>query len=367
MKLLDRYVIVSFLRIFVVSFLVLTVTTVTFDYIGRMGRFGSRDVLESAITQGQATWRLVLRFYAAYLPSLLKELIPFVSLVAALLTTASMLRSNEVMPVVASGVSARRLFLPVVGCAFLVSVGHLLFQEYVVPSMTREQITLRHLLQGDRKRQLTDLPHLRDGKGTVTCAESFTFSDGSLRGVVIQRPWHDGGFERWEAPLLVPEYPTESGSPWIAPQGVTIFPDAAEAVPTTLPPGSRVRMGVSWDDIIAIAGREGTRELSLTQLSRLAHKFPLRRNLRVSLHKHISRPLTGFVLVLLGIPVLLRAGRSVIVGLAVAFVLSAGTYVLDLTYTSLGDRGDLPPMVAAYLPVILLFSLGTAAYTTVPT
>ena len=42
-------------------------------------------------------------------------------------------------------------------------------------------------------------------------------------------------------------------------------------------------------------------------------------------------------------------------------------YFLDIFFTSLGDRGDIPPYLAAYFPLALLLSLGVARMSTVPT
>jgi lipopolysaccharide export LptBFGC system permease protein LptF len=87
----------------------------------------------------------------------------------------------------------------------------------------------------------------------------------------------------------------------------------------------------------------------------------------MALYKQASRPLSSLVLLLCGIPILLGAGRSHFLGAAIAFALSAGYYLLDVLFTSLGDRGDLPVLFAAWLPLAALLSLGVARLRTVPT
>jgi lipopolysaccharide export system permease protein len=367
LRLLDRYVTVGFLKVFAGALLLVSISGVTLDYVSRIGHFQESGVLEGTFAEEYSRLEIVLRFYAAYLPFLIKEVLPFVTVAAALFTLANMLRHNEVLPVVAAGGSARRLFLPLVVAALLVSFGHLAFQELVVPTLNREQIALKHLFRGDRRQRLKHLPHLRDGEGTVTCADSFSFVDGSLAGVVIQRPWGPAGFERWTAPMLLPAKADEAGTDWIATEGVTVYPAEATALPRQLPPGTHVDIGISWDEVDALASKYGTTELSLSQLDKLVDKFPYRRNLRVALHKQVSRPLTSFVMVLLGIPILLKTGRSLWVGGGIAFGLAASYYLLDIFFSSLGDRGDLSAVLAAYLPIAILFSLGVAAYTTLRT
>ena len=364
MRILDRYVVLSFLKLFLGSLALVSLSAVTLDYVSRIGHFQDESVVTGTFVEGYSTLELILRFYVAYIPFLLKEVLPFVTVAAGLFTLASMLKNNEVLPVVAAGGSARRLCFPLVLCGVFISLGHLAFQEYVVPSLSRQQITIKHLFQGDRKQRITGLPHLRDGRGTVTSAQSFSFVDGSLEEVVIQRPWTQGGFERWNVPRLEPAKSGGEGGAWIATEGGTVHPAEVAALPRSLPPGTRVDIGITWDEVEALASKHGTAELSFSQIAQLVEKFPYRRNLQVALHKQVSRPLTGFVLILLGIPVLLRSGRSFFVGGAIAFALAASYYLLDIFFTSLGDRGDLPPMVAAYLPIAILFSLGFAAFVT---
>mgnify|MGYP002622827386 CR=1 FL=1 len=73
------------------------------------------------------------------------------------------------------------------------------------------------------------------------------------------------------------------------------------------------------------------------------------------------------MLLLCGVPILIGAGRSHFLGVAIAFGLSAAYYFLDIFFTSLGDRGDLPALFAAWFPLAALLSLGLARLVTVPT
>ncbi|MDH3592577.1 MAG: LptF/LptG family permease, partial [Planctomycetota bacterium] len=305
MRLLDRYVLGSFAKGFVGALLIFTVMIVSIDFFSRVGHFLDADKVEGTFAEGYSRTRLIFEFYAVYLPFLLKEMLPFVTVFAGLLTVTSMLQNNEVFPVVAAGVSTRRLFVPLILCGLLVSLGHLAFQEYVVPSLGRRQLALKRFFQGDRATGVDDLVHLRDGKGTVTRAGNFRFGDGALVDVVVQRPWKESGFERWRVPLLRP-----AGDTWTAPEGLEVQPAGVDELPRRLPVGAAVDIGVTPAEVEALASKKGTDELSFTQLGRLVAKFPERRHLRVAWHKQAARPLSSFVLLLCGVPILLATGRS---------------------------------------------------------
>jgi len=361
-KLLDRYVAFTFLKVFLGALLLCTFGIGLLDFFTRLGQFLDPERLQGTFAQDYSSLRVILEFYAAYLPFLVKEMLPFITVAAALLTLSTMLRDNEILPVMAAGVSARRLFLPLFLCGLLVAAGHMAFQDYLVPTLGRKQLALKRFFAGDRTAVLYNLSHLRDGKGTVTCAGAFFLSDRSLFRVVIQRPWTEAGFERVIAKRLVPD-----GDAWIAPEGGRIEPAGVEQAVRKLPPGARVEFGITPAEVEALATKHGTRELSYSQLSHLVRKFPGRRSLQVALHKQIARPLTSFAILLCGVPILLAAGSSFFLGGALAFLISAGFYFLDIFFTSLGARGDLPPLFAAYFPLVLLVSIGVSRLVVVRT
>jgi lipopolysaccharide export system permease protein len=361
MRLLDRYILRIFLKVFLVALLAFAVVVVSIDFFGRYAYFVDARRVDGTFAEEYSTLRLIALFYAAYLPFLLQQVLPFVTVSAGLFTVAHLLHGNEVAPVIAAGTSARRLLLPVFVAGLLVSLGHVGFQQFLVPELSRQQLALKRFFSSEQT-GVDDPAHLRDGKGTVTRAQWYGFDDGALTGVVVQRPWDRGGFEIWKAPRLEPR-----GEGWVAPEGVEIQPPGVDALPRRLPAGAPVDLGVTPDDVDALATKRGTAALSLSQLKGLSERFPGRRNLKVALHKQIARPFASFAMLLVGVPLLLSAGRAYFVGGALAFGLSMAYYFMDISFTSLGDRGDVPPHLAAYLPLALLLSLGAARMSTVPT
>jgi len=362
MRVLDKYIAWTFVKVFLVALLTFAVGIVALDYFARLDQFTETHRVAGTFAEDYSRARLVFQFYVAFLPFLLKEVLPFVCVASGLLTLTAMLHNNEVFPVVAAGVSARRLFVPLFLCGAVVSIGYMLFQELLVPALSREQIVIKRFFTGDRNPGVTKLVHLRDGHGTVTRAEYYRFHDRALENVVVQRPWTRAGFDLWTAPTLLPD-----GGSWVAPKGARVQPAGVDSLPHTLPPGARVDIGITPEEVDALVSKKGSSELSYSQLALLANKFPRRRHLRVALHKQVARPFAAFVLLLVGVPILLATGRSYFLGAAVAFGISVIYYGLDIFFTSLGDRGDLPAIFAAYFPLALLLSLGIARLSVVPT
>ncbi len=362
MKLLDRYVFFAFWKAFLGALVVFAVLAVVFDYVGRISFLNDNERVAGTFAEGYSRLKITFLFYLAYLPYLLKQVLPFVAVAAGVTTVSNMLRRNEVMPVLAAGVSVRRLFLPVFVCGLIVCGIHFGFNELLLPALSRKHLALKRFFSGDRSKGLNNLAHLRDGRGTVTRAGFYSFSDQSLSEVVIHRPWEEAGFERWRVKRLEPD-----GDAWIATEGAVVLPAGIQTQPRRVPPGSRVDFGVSPDEVEALASKQGTEEIPYRDLKRLVAKFPGRRHLMVALHKQIARPLTSFVLLLVVVPILLRLSRRRYAAVLLTITLCACYFFLDIFFSSLGDRGDLPPVMAAYLPLALMFSFGMTRMATVRT
>jgi lipopolysaccharide export LptBFGC system permease protein LptF len=103
--------------------------------------------------------------------------------------------------------------------------------------------------------------------------------------------------------------------------------------------------------------------LSYTDLVELAVARPNRTDVRLALHRHITHPLANVLLLLLALPLAVWYERgSRIEPLLAAIGLCGGYMLCDLTCQSLGQRGLLHPIVAAWSPTILFGSLGIVLF-----
>lgn len=86
---------------------------------------------------------------------------------------------------------------------------------------------------------------------------------------------------------------------------------------------------------------------------------PHLKHLEVKIHRRLAFPLANVILLLLGFPLVLRGfSRSLIVGVTAAIVIAAGYLLVDTLCSGLGNQGRLPPMLAAWLPVLFFGALG---------
>jgi len=93
----------------------------------------------------------------------------------------------------------------------------------------------------------------------------------------------------------------------------------------------------------------------------LIARYPHNRRLRTELHSRTTRPLASLVLLLLGLPFVMRPGEtSITIGLAVAVGASLSYFAVTMLFTELGNRGDLLPVAAAWTPPAFFGALALA-------
>jgi lipopolysaccharide export LptBFGC system permease protein LptF len=102
--------------------------------------------------------------------------------------------------------------------------------------------------------------------------------------------------------------------------------------------------------------------MSTRQLKDLISRHPQNLGLRVALHSRFTYPLTGVILLLIGLPFVVgleRVSRSRVLGIGMCFVVCAAFYGVTFLCTSLGSSSSLPvPWLAAWLPIILFAAVG---------
>jgi lipopolysaccharide export LptBFGC system permease protein LptF len=111
-------------------------------------------------------------------------------------------------------------------------------------------------------------------------------------------------------------------------------------------------------------GGENSTYLSAQELKRRWKRSRSTNNLLlVKIHQHFTFPLTHVVLLLIGLPfVLNQNNRSVALGVIVSLAICAAYYLINAMCVTLGARGVLQPLVAAWLPVLFFTGLGVVFF-----
>ena len=359
-RLLDRYVTALFAAAFVVFTAAFVALFVTVDFASNLGKF-----LE---LRNVPVVRFVAWYYLIRLPVSLALVLPMVVLFAAIFTVIKLQRTNEIVPIAASGISLRRMSRPFLAAALLAAAGMAALDEYVLPSLapelarTDEIRSSREVSYGVAAYTETawiwgrEYDHVRQemkGGARVTLLSP---DRRPVVNVQAERCRWEPARHRWVAFEGKIEYVNEILRPQVGRPQPRI-----EAIP---PEGwvveapfkvETLRTSASAGDRYAFAGfREIRKE------ARLRPDLPA---WQMKLHSRIAFPLSPLVLLLVGLPSVVAAhSKSFVRGLVTSSVYVAVYYPVYLMMNDLGHHGTLPAPLAAWFTTAAFGLFGIVSF-----
>lgn len=343
MTLLDRWLAARFLRAYATFTGAGALVFMVIDLFTQLESLDRRGDLLAAVA----------RRYATMLPELFLALSPFLVLLAALWVIATLRRHNELIPLLAAGVSPRRLAAPLLLMGALFAPLVWADRELVLPrlhELRREEGLLRQRAEPPRP--------IPDEEGGVLAPRLYLPSTGELRDVRYTLLDDD----LREARTIVAARGQGAPGGWWLEEGFTIERrpggvdrDAIAAIPSG---GLLLRSTILRDDVEAAI--EAPSYLSAKQLRRQLRRTPGFSHIRVQLYERYSYPLAGVVLLLLALPIALGGDglMDAFVRLLACGALSVLFFVVSHLSYQLGTREVVPAALAAVGPAAAFGAVG---------
>ncbi len=362
--LLDRWLIaelISPLLFAVAAFTVVSLSVgVMFELV--------RKIVESGLPVLIAVQVLLQR-----LPSFLVISFPMATLMATLLAYSRLSANSELTALRSVGVTATRMIIPALALALVMSSLTFVFNDVVVPRSNRSaEITLRRALgksiateKGDNivysRFGSVERPDGSSSKGLLQLFYANRFLDGTMTGVTVldfsrvgftqmlvakSANWNEQE-AKWEflnGQILTL---TPSGSTTSADFDRYLYPLSAAPIRIAKLPKDANNMTVA-------------EALQAEQLLQNAGDVKEARRLQVRIQEKFTLPMACLVFGLIGASLGAkpnsRTSRSQGFGISVVLILVY--YVLSFSFSSLGVKGTLPPLLAAWSPVLISLAGG---------
>lgn len=308
----------------------------------------------------------IVTLYALELPFKFLEIGPFVSLVAGLFTVGRLLRNNETIAALGAGVSAQRLLAPVLVLGALAGGASFFLREVLSSTIAAKRDAVRYVVEEKRLDQSYDHLWIKDKKG------------GRIQFVRFRPSGASGApeVEGLEATLATPAHlvtvtatravwtADASGGHWRLENGERRDVQTVGGA-QTIEKVERLD-GFEASPSLALSywrANNAPLELSFAEAKELARRDPDNVVYRTLLQHHVTFPLANLVLLLVGLPLLLRHDRRRgPEGLAAGGILCVFYFAADFVLRNLGLQGSLDPVLAAWLPVLFFGSLGIVLF-----
>lgn len=361
MRILTRYLTKAFLSSYLVCLFFFVGLFLVIQFFERIDDYV--DARKYVASQGANLLALVLSYNLTSVPIVFIQIAPFVTLMGAMFAITKLSRSNELVPVVTSGVSLYRFLFPIFVYGAVAAVVMILVQEKVVPGLAWERKRIDRIVAGKHGEFVEQIPLLRDSDGDLVSFRRYDPRTQVGEDVNITLLGPPPSTVTADRAVYRPEGPRGPG--WYLENGVAQTYDA-DGDPVQVAADYAEGVDVSPFEVVLSSVDKAT--LSFTELNALFRKTPDSSKLRVLLHHRLTFPMSNLVLLLIGIPIVLnRNVRSLVVGIGLCAFVCGAFFAADFVSQDLGSRGTLHPVVAAWLPTIFFGSLGICLFDTIRT
>ena len=349
-RLLDRYVLGSWLRLFAITAIGFPFVAITIDMTERLTK-----LLDQGLTFGQIAVSYVYAF-----PEYMALVMPAAVLFATVFTVGSMARHSELTAAKAGGMSFHRLVAPLFVAAAIAAVVAVAVGELSVGTTAK-----RKVLQKEKSARATISKFnfvYRADQGWVYAIRSLDVSSRTLRQLLLER---EGTGPEYPSLVVTADSATwdDSASVWRLWNGESrVIADARRQY--TFGFHSLQLAAMTQTPVDLLAESKAPEEMRYAELGRYIEALQRAGNesgvLEVAHALKIAVPAACLVIALFGAPLAVASPRS---GTAFGIAVSLGTTITYLMLTQIakavGAGGVVHPVVAAWLPnaVFLLAGL----------
>jgi LPS export ABC transporter permease LptG len=356
---LDRYIIKSFLSIFILvqCSILLLVLLVEYTQI-------AQDISENSIDL-----QTTARYMFNKIPEMLDMSISLSLLIATLVLLATMSKSQEVTAVRAAGGSLIRLCMPLVMLGVLFNIASFYLSNEILPYSNRQAFNLRNIIKDRQDVTFTRDQWLKNERGDLF---NYQFFDPDARRIVglrrfsMRRPdqFGDMVLQRVDIPSL--EYngawkttaPGEVWTFWESEKSEdSNMPGDISATPSVLPEGQELDLDLTLDDLNQ--KRRRASEFNIAELQEYMQYVSSlgvsSANFQTEWYAKFAQPLMPLVMMLLAMPMGFQFGRrGTVYGIGVGLVLGLCFWGMFVLVKEMGASGLLPPIVAGWSVVLMV-------------
>jgi lipopolysaccharide export system permease protein len=359
MKIIDRYIIRKFLGTFFFCLVLILAIAVVFDFAEKIDNFMEKNAPARAI---------IFDYYMNFIPYFAMLFAPLFVFISVIFFTSKMAANTEIIAILNSGMSFRRMLWPYLVSSFFIAVFIFTLTNFVIPQANLKRMDFEDKYYRSSSRRVPVINvHRQVSKNVLIYMESFNPTSMSGRNFTIEKFGDDGELEsklwgdnvRYDTTInkwTVTNYHLRKIG---RDSDSLIRGDHIDTALTILPrdfsrgPGYVGTMKFrELNDYIKQLRLQGSDELKIYLIEK---------------HRRFANPFAVFILTLIGVSLSSRKirggiGMNIGIGLALSF-----SYILFLQFASqFSIKGNLGPALAMWIPNIIYAMVGTVLYKIAP-
>jgi lipopolysaccharide export system permease protein len=356
LKRIDTYIIKKFLGTYFFSIMLILSISVVFDLTEKLDNFVEHNAPLKAI---------IFDYYLNFIPYYMNMFSPLFTFIAVIFFTSKMANDTEIIAILASGVSFRRLMLPYFLSALVIASISFTVGGYIIPHGNKIMLNFEDKYVRPIKQDNVRNVQMEVEKGVIMYIERFEVSNNTGYRFSLEK--FDG--KKLISRLTAETIQWDSAYKWKVTNYLERdFNGMRESI----------SKGISKDTTIKVQPEEffitsaEAPQLSNTQLKNYLKKQRNRgvgniQGFEDEYYKRFSMPLAAFIMTLIGVSLSsrkVRGGMGLHIGIGLAL---SSIYVLFSTMsTSFSVSGAMSAFSAVWLPNVVFVIIGIYLYRTAP-
>ena len=357
---LDWYIIRKFIGTYIFSIVLIISIALVFDFNENLSKF----------TKYHAPWRaIVFDYYANFIPYYSNLFSPLFVFIAVIFFTSKLAGNSEIIAMLSSGVSFRRLMRPyMISCVLIASVTFYL-NSFVIPHGTVIRQNFESLYRNSKKNTSAENVQLQVGKGTVAYIQHY--DDHYKRGYGFSLDKFEGKKLVSHMTAMEIQYDTIADAKyhWKATNWKTrTLVGLRERIVTGDVKDTVILMEPT--DLVYSKGQQET--FTSPELLDYISKQTSRGSgnvvqYEVEFHKRIAMSFSSFILTIIGLSLSARkrkGGMGLYLGIGLG--LSFGYIMLQTVSSTFAINAGKPPVLAAWIPNLIFAFIAYFCYRHAP-
>ena len=346
MKRLDYYILVKYLTTFLLAMALIIVIVITFDVSEKLDKFISHQ----APFQG-----VVFDYYGNFIPGFVNLYSPLFIFISVIFFTSKMAGNTEIIAILSSGISYRRLLRPYLYGSVLVALVVMVLGNFVIPISNRQLFEFEEQYVKSKTTSYYSNVHFQSEPGVQVYAESYDVRNTRAIHLVREVLTADGRLRQREAADMA-DYDTASHN-WRCTGYVkrTVNKEGREEL--TFSSQEVVDLHLEPQDLDLLSQRIET--MNTPALIRHIDRETVRGTgtvgeAKIELWQRLLNPLAIIVMTFIGVAISSRKTRGGIgLHLAIGITLAFGFIVFMKITTVFAINGTLTPFLAVLLPQLV--------------
>ncbi|MBE7171794.1 MAG: LptF/LptG family permease [Williamsia sp.] len=379
MKILDWYILKKFLVTFFFAIIMITIIAVIID---------TSEKTDDFVKSGLSTKEIITQYYFGFIPFIISMIFPLIVFIAVIFFTSKMAGRSETVAILANGINFNRMLRPYFIGAFILSAILWFANQYIIPKANalRSDFQVRVIDKNSyQPGGNTSSYYLRVDPNTFVGMRYYDTSTKAASGFFLQRikdnkvvynlraesvRW-DTVHKNWKLENVFERKigfsPSTKG---VEGENAAFGTDNSLREQVRQIPSMNLNLNVLPNELYKDEYVKD--KLTTPQLVNFIHREELRgaeglNTLKVERYRRNATPVSIFILTVIGVAVSARKTRGGSgLPLAIGIVMAACFVVMDRFSTVFSQKGNLHPVIAAWVPNLIFSCLALYMYKKAP-